>query len=81
MSTEKNNPAPKKAVAKKRTAKPDGDSITVRTKRGVVTRRRAGHRFTREPVTLVRDDLSEEQLVALQDDPALIVEDSQGEEE
>lgn len=43
--------------------------------------RRAGHAFGREPVELVEDELSSEQIAMLKAEPVLTVIESEGEDE
>lgn len=50
--------------------------VFVRTKRRIKSRRRAGHRFNREGTFIALEELSEEQLEQLNEDPALEVKDS-----
>lgn len=76
--------AEKKAAAEKRAkakadaeakAKADnGPMISVRTARKVKSRRRIGRSFGPEPTLILVDDLSEDEVVALEADPALVIE-------
>tara|TARA_R110002049_G_scaffold190570_2_gene359254 strand:+ start:21172 stop:21687 length:516 start_codon:yes stop_codon:yes gene_type:complete len=50
--------------------------VMVRTKRRIKSRRRAGQRFSREGTFIALEDLSEEQLKQLHEDPALEVKNS-----
>ncbi|KMQ73840.1 hypothetical protein [Marinobacter subterrani] len=47
----------------------------MRTRRRVGSRRRAGIRFGREPIGVDLESLTDEQVKAIKEDPALIVED------
>jgi hypothetical protein len=51
-------------------------ALSVRTRRGVKTRRRAGMRFYQEPTTVNAADLSGAQIKALRTDPDLVVEET-----
>lgn len=53
-----------------------GSTLSVRTRRGVKARRRAGMRFYREPTTVHAGDLSGAQIKALRADPDLVVDAS-----
>ncbi|KMQ75331.1 hypothetical protein [Marinobacter subterrani] len=56
---------------------PEGEkaALWVRTRRRVGSRRRAGIRFGREPIGVDLESLTDEQVKAIKEDPALIVED------
>jgi hypothetical protein len=49
------------------------DEITVKTRRGLTTFRRAGLRFGKEPVVLKTADLSDEQIAAILGERNLVV--------
>tara|TARA_R110002033_G_scaffold158439_1_gene194563 strand:- start:170 stop:445 length:276 start_codon:yes stop_codon:yes gene_type:complete len=49
------------------------DEITVKTRRGLTTFRRAGLRFGKEPVTLKTADLGDEQIAALLAEANLVI--------
>lgn len=72
------------AVAKKPAATPKGtevapDVVTVQVRALAERFRRAGREFTREPVTIPRDELSDAELKQLLDEPLLAVEIVAGE--
>ena len=67
-----NEPAPAakpKPKAKEQTV----DVVTVKTKRGVKSRRRIGRAFGPESVEIPIDDLTDDQLTEIENDPALVV--------
>ncbi|TZG41651.1 hypothetical protein FZZ93_02430 [Halomonas eurihalina] len=50
-------------------------AVFVRTRRGIKSRRRAGHRFTREGFGIALSALTDDQVAALTEDPGLEVEE------
>ncbi|MDN3524351.1 hypothetical protein QWY79_03620 [Halomonas sabkhae] len=78
MATQKTTArkAPSKAGSQKAPADAEEiPAVFVRTRRGIKSRRRAGHRFTREGFGIALSALSEAQVAQLRDDPALEVKD------
>ncbi|MCG9031615.1 HI1506-related protein [Laribacter hongkongensis] len=73
------------AVAKKPAATPKGDApgapdvVAVQVRALTERFRRAGREFTREPVMIPRDELSDAELKQLLDEPLLAVEIVTGE--
>jgi len=62
-----------KPAAKPAPEEGQGATIFVRTKRGIKTRWRIGRNFGPEPREIPLDDLNEDQLGALENDPSLVV--------
>jgi len=57
------------------TAPEDMGVVTIRTKRGIQSFRRAGYTFTREPKAIAIADLTAEQAEALANEPRLEIEE------